>query len=140
MKDLNEVPGILKKYGVKLNSKKCVLEVATRKFLGFIVSQRGIEANPKKIKVIKEMQAPCIIKTIWRLIRRIAALSHFMSRLLDKYFPFFKLLRKIKNFEWTKECQGDFKKLKKCLSSPPFLAHLSKVMSYSISSYLECYS
>ena len=55
VRDLEEVFDILRKYGMKLNPAKCAFEIASSKFLGFMVSQRGIEANPEKIKAILEM-------------------------------------------------------------------------------------
>lgn len=55
VKDLKEVSNVLRKFGVKLNSEKCVFKVAVGKSLGFMVSQKGIEANPEKIKVILNM-------------------------------------------------------------------------------------
>ena len=50
--DLEETFGTLRKYKMKLNPTKCAFEVTSRKFLGFMVSGRGIEANPEKICAI----------------------------------------------------------------------------------------
>lgn len=49
---------VLKKYNMRLNPNKCAFGVSSGKFLGFMISQRGIEANPKKIKVLLNMQVP----------------------------------------------------------------------------------
>jgi hypothetical protein len=56
--DLHEAFGILKQYGMKLNPAKCAFGVSSGKFLGYMVSSRGIEANPKKIQAVLEMQSP----------------------------------------------------------------------------------
>ena len=53
--DLRETFTTLKQYQMKLNPSKCVFGVASGKFLGFMVSQRGIEANPKKVQAIINM-------------------------------------------------------------------------------------
>ena len=75
---------ILKEYNMKLNPAKCAFGVSTRKFLGFIVNNRGIEANPDKIKVVLDMPSPSSIKEVQCLTGRIAALSCFVSRASDK--------------------------------------------------------
>jgi ribonuclease HI len=62
--------------------------------LGFLVSYRGIEANPEKIKAIEVMRSPTCVKDIQKLIGSLAALSCFISRLAERALPFFKLLRK----------------------------------------------
>lgn len=53
--------------GMKLNLKKCVFKVPSGNYLGFIVSGRGIEANPAKIKAVQEMRTPKNVKDIQRL-------------------------------------------------------------------------
>lgn len=62
MKDLTEAFGVLKKFGVKLNPEKCIFGVVASKFLGFIVSHKGIEANLKKIKAIIDIKPPSLVK------------------------------------------------------------------------------
>lgn len=103
------------------NVEKCVFSMATGKCLGFMVSQGRIEVNPQKIKVILDMYPPSIVKFVQRLLGKIISLNRFMSRVVNRCLPFFRLLRKIKNFQWTKEFQKVFDELKKYLSSPPLL-------------------
>ena len=74
---------------MKLNPSKCAFGVSVGKFLGFIVNNRGIEANPDKIKAVLDMPSPSSIKEVQLLIGRIAALSRFVSRASDKCQPFF---------------------------------------------------
>ena len=62
LKDLEETFGTLRSYNMKLNLSKCAFKVTTGKFLGFMVSQRGIEANPNKIRAIVEMAPPKNVK------------------------------------------------------------------------------
>ena len=80
---------VLKIYNMKLNPANSAFGVSAGKFLGFIVNNRGIEANLDKIKVVLDMLPPSNIKDIKRLTGRIAALSRFVSRVSDKCWPFF---------------------------------------------------
>ncbi|XP_077214533.1 uncharacterized protein LOC143849414 [Tasmannia lanceolata] len=73
--DHREAFTVLRKYHMKLNPSKCVFGVASGKFLGFMVSQRGIEANPEKIQAILDMTPPRTVNEVQRLAERIAALS-----------------------------------------------------------------
>ena len=109
---------------MKLNPAKCAFGVSTGKFLGFIVNNRGIEANPDKIKVVLDMLPPSNIKDIQRLTGRIVVLSRFVSKASDKCRPFFQVLKKA--FQWDSHCQEAFTALKTYLSSPPILVSPSE--------------
>ena len=91
---LSEAFQILRNYNMKLNPVKCAFGVSAGKFLGFIVNQRGIEANPNKIKVVIDMPSPSGIKEVQRLTGRIATLRRFVSTASDKCHPFFQVLKK----------------------------------------------
>ena len=110
----------LKRFSMKLNPSKCVFGVSSGKFLRFMVSHRGIEANPEKIKVILNMKPPQSIKEVQSLTRRVAALNRFVSKATDKCLPFFKVLKKA--FERTDECQKAFQNLKTYLVTAPLLS------------------
>ena len=88
--DLKETFATLKQYQMRLNSSKCVFGVASGKFLGFVVSQRGIEANQEKVQAIINMASPRTVKEVQKLTGRIAALNRFVSKASDKCLPFFK--------------------------------------------------
>ena len=105
---------------MKLNPSKCAFGVSSGKFLGFIVSQKGIEANPKKVRAILEMCSPRTTKEVQYLTRRVAALNRFISKATDKCLPFFKTLKKV--FAWTEKCETAFQELKHYLSNPPLLS------------------
>ncbi|KAL0378470.1 UNVERIFIED_CONTAM: hypothetical protein Sradi_3152500 [Sesamum radiatum] len=121
VKDLEEMFSILRKYKLKLNPGKCAFGVQGGRFLRFMVTQRGIEANPSKIKAILDMKTPSNVNEVQRLTRRIVALSRFISKSAKKSLPFFKVLRKIKNFEWDTSCQQAFEELKSYLAKLPLL-------------------
>ena len=91
--DLEEMFATLRQYQMKLNPSKGAFGVAPGKFLGFMVSQRGIEENPKKVKAILNMTSPKTIKEVQKLTGRIAALNRFVSKVTDKCLPFFKTLK-----------------------------------------------
>ena len=65
--DLQETFDTLRSYNMKLNPNKCVFEVTAGKFLGFMVSQRGIEVNPEKIQAIMELRLPRTVKEVQSL-------------------------------------------------------------------------
>ncbi|XP_022888952.1 uncharacterized protein LOC111404368 [Olea europaea var. sylvestris] len=106
------------RYSMKLNPAKCAFGVASGKFLGFMITHRGIEANPDKIQALINMEAPKCKRDIQKLTGRIAALNRFVSRAADRCSPFFKLLRGNKGFDWSEECNLAFQEPKQTLSTP----------------------
>jgi hypothetical protein len=76
----------------KLNPDKCVFGVTAGKLLGFLVSHRGIEANPEKIRTIEAMRPPAHIKDVQKLKGCLATLNRFISRLAEHTLPFFMFL------------------------------------------------
>ena len=112
--DLKETFNTLCKYNMKLNPTKCVFTVALGKFLGFLVSRRGIEANLDKVKAIIEVKSTKTIKEVQSLTGKVAALNRFISRATDKCMPFFKVLKKV--FQWNDECEEALAKLKEYLT------------------------
>jgi len=94
LRHLGEASVLLRKYQVKLNSEKCTFGVASEKFLGYFVTQRGIEANPYQISAILNMKLPTCIKEVQILNERLAAVSWFLSRFTDKRKLFFQALKK----------------------------------------------
>jgi hypothetical protein len=78
---------------MKLNPEKCVFEVKKGKFLGCLVSTKGIEPNPSKIEVILQMEPPNSKKRAQRLPGRLASLNRFISRSAGRNLPFFEILK-----------------------------------------------
>ncbi|XP_034202236.1 uncharacterized protein LOC117617090 [Prunus dulcis] len=123
LQNLSIMFGILKNYRMRLNPKKCAFGVSSGKFLGFMISQRGIEANPEKIKAIIDMERPRTMKDIQSLTGRVAALPRFISKATDKCVPFFKALKGGKrDITWTAECDNAFQALKNYMSKAPLLS------------------
>jgi hypothetical protein len=119
--DLEETFASLREYRWKLNPNKCVFGVPSGKLLGFIISHRGIEANPEKISAITKMKAPTCIKDVQKLTGCMAALNRFISKLGERGLPFFKLLKHQEKFVWTLEADQALAQLKDFLSKPPVL-------------------
>ena len=91
--DLKETFATLKQYQMKLNPSKCAFDVALGKFLGFMVSQKGIETNLEKIQAILKVTSPKTVKEVQKLTRRIVALNRFVFKATNKCLPFFKTLK-----------------------------------------------
>ncbi|CAL2270520.1 unnamed protein product [Prunus armeniaca] len=122
IENLAEAFSILRKYNMKLNPSKCTFGVSSGRFLGYLVTQRGIEAHPNQIKAILNMKSPATTKEIQSLTGRAAALNRFLSRSTDKCRPFFKALKKGHKDKWDDECEVAFQNLKTYLTSPPLLS------------------
>ena len=102
--DLTSIFKILKEYKLHLNTSKCSFGVGSGNFLGYMVTHRGIEVNSDQIKAINNLQPLRNPKKVQKLTRMMAALNRFISRSADKCRPFFLLLHKWKEFEWSEKC------------------------------------
>jgi len=80
LKDLEEAFDILDEYNMKLKTSKCHFGMRSGKFLGYMVTKRGIEASPEQIKVILDLRSPSLTKDIQRLTGRVAAINRIISR------------------------------------------------------------
>jgi ribonuclease HI len=121
LSDLEVTFGCLRANGVKLNPEKCVFGVPRGMLLGFIVSERGIEANPEKIAAITNMGPIKNLKGVQRVMGCLAALSRFILRLDEKGLPLYRLLRKAERFTWTPEAEEALGNLKALLTNVPIL-------------------
>ena len=122
--DLTSIFEILREHKLHLNASKCSFGVGLGKFLGYMVTYRGIEVNSDQIKVINNLQPPRNSKEVQKLTGMMAALNRFISRSADRCRPFFLLLHKWKEFEWSEECVVAFQQLKQYLSRPPIMSIL----------------
>ena len=84
--------------GIKLNPEKCVFGVPRGMLLGFIISERGIEANLEKISAIMRMGPIQNIKGVQQVIGCLTSLSHFISCLGERGIPLYRLLKKADHF------------------------------------------
>ena len=103
-KHLQEAFELLRACGMKLNPSKCAFGVSAGRFLGFMVTKRGIEANLAQPKAILESSAPASRKGVQQLAGRLAALGRFISRFTNRLKPFFISLKRANRARWNKEC------------------------------------
>jgi hypothetical protein len=104
-----------------LNPKKSVFGVPSGKLLDYMVSTRGIDANPTKVEAIKKLQPPRTRKEIQKLAGMMVDLSRFMSKLGERGMWFYKLLCKADEFQWDDQAAAAFVQLKQYLKSLPTL-------------------
>lgn len=120
--DLTRVFGILRKYRLRLNASKCTFGVSSGKFLGHVVSRRGIETNPDQIAALMDLAEPRDAKQVQRLTGMVAALGRFISRSANKCKQFFRLLGRKRKFLWDNECSVAFQGIKSYFSYAPYLS------------------
>ncbi|XP_058211474.1 uncharacterized protein LOC131323643 [Rhododendron vialii] len=122
LRDLGEDFAVLKQRKLRLNAEKCAFGVSSGKFLGYMVSRRGIEADPTQILAIQNLRAPTIIKEVQWLTGMVADLNRFIRRSSDLCRPFFRAITTSRRrFEWTEECEHALQSLKQYLSHAPLL-------------------
>jgi hypothetical protein len=119
--DLHVAFDYLRANGVKLNPEKCVFGVPRGMLLGYIVSQWGIEPNPKKVTALERMGPIQDLKGVQKVLGCLTALRRFISRLGEKGLPLYRLLKKHENFSWTVKAQEALDKLKATLTHAPIL-------------------
>lgn len=108
LRELADVFEILKFHKLRLNAEKCTFGVSAEKFLGHLVTRRGIEADPNQIKAVANLRPPQTIREVQRLTGMAAALNRFISKLSDKSRH---------NFEWSTDYDTALAELKSYLNS-----------------------
>ena len=93
---------------MKLNPTKCAFEVSVGRFLGFMMTQRGIEANPAQLQAILESPAPSSRKGVQQLTDMLASLGWFISQFTDRLKPFIATLKEANRTGWNEECDQAF--------------------------------
>ncbi|XP_058726390.1 uncharacterized protein LOC131597732 [Vicia villosa] len=107
---------------MRFNPEKCTFGVRAGKFLGFYLTEKGIEANPDKCRAFLDLPTPDSKKSIQTLNGMLTSLSKFVAKSTQHALPLFKLLHKETTFEWTEECERALSHLKQALPSPPVLS------------------
>ena len=101
IEDLQWVFEVLWQHKLRLNVDKCAFGAGTGKFLGYLITNRGIEVNSNQIEAMQRLKPPCNSKEVQVLTGMLAALNRFISRFADRCHPFYQLLRKWKGFQWN---------------------------------------
>ncbi|GAU34822.1 hypothetical protein TSUD_394480 [Trifolium subterraneum] len=110
-----------RKFNMRFNPEKCTFGIKAGKFLGFYLTERGIEASPDKCRAFFDYPTPKSKKSIQTLNSMLTSMARFVAKSAQHALPLFKLLRKETTFEWTEECEGALQHLKRALSEPPVL-------------------
>jgi hypothetical protein len=120
--DLAETFANTRRVGLKLKPEKCVFGITKGKILGCLISTKRIEANPNKIRAIREMEESKTKKNIQKLNGRVAALNRFISRSAERSLPFFKALKGNGKIEWGPEQSKAFAELKEYIEKMAILS------------------
>jgi len=118
---------------MKLNPKKCIFDIKSGKFLGFMISTRGIEANPDKVQAVLDMRLLRAIKDVQWLAGHMAAIRRLMSKFVDKCQSFFSSLKMPAIFKWDEEADVAFQSLK------DYLSHFPKIACPTVGKHLLLY-
>ncbi|GJT50424.1 reverse transcriptase domain-containing protein [Tanacetum coccineum] len=124
--DVAETFDNFRKINMKLNPKKCSFRVEEGKFLGYMVTSEGIRANPKKTRVLSNLQSPRTLKEMQSLAGKLAALNRFLAKSAEISLPFFNTLKNITKenkheYKWTIEAEEAFQQMKRCIMNLPSL-------------------
>ena len=98
IEDLQGVFEVLQQHKLRLNVEKCAFGVGIDKFLGYLITNRGIEVNLDQIEAMKRLKTPSNPKEVQVLTKMLAALNQFISKFADRCRPFYQLLKKWKGF------------------------------------------
>ena len=98
IEDLQGVFEVLWQHKLHLNVEKCDFGVKVGKFLGYLITSRGIEVNPNQIVAMKHLKPPSNPKEVQVLTGMLAVLNRFISKFIDRCRPFYQLLRRWKGF------------------------------------------
>ncbi|XP_055633543.1 uncharacterized protein K02A2.6-like [Toxorhynchites rutilus septentrionalis] len=113
----------LRDYGFRLRVEKCRFHQYQIKYLGHIVSAKGIQPDPAKIVAISEMPAPTDVPTLRSFLGAVNFYGKFVREMHQLRHPLDNLLKKDTKFDWSKECQHAFQNIKKVLQSGLLLTH-----------------
>ncbi|GKD81481.1 reverse transcriptase domain-containing protein [Tanacetum coccineum] len=120
--DIQETFNKLWAINMKLNPKKCSFGIEEGPFLGHLITKQEIKDNPLKVKEISDLTSPKTLKEIQSLNGKLASLSRFLSKGIDKSLPFIKVLKSCKKtVQWTTDAEKAFQKMKEFIEIPPTL-------------------
>ena len=111
----------LRQHKLYLNTEKCAFGVGAGKFLGYLITNQGIEVNPNQVEAVKRLKPLSNPKEVQILTGMLATLNRFISKFADRCRLFYQLLKKWKGFEWNEECDKAFWDLKDYLMQAPIL-------------------
>ncbi len=125
--------------GVTLNGDKCMFRQTCIKFLGFIIDESGVKADPEKIAAITNMKEPTSVAEVRRFLGMVNFLSKFSPSLAEQSKPIRDLLHSDSAWCWDQPQQRAFDAMKKEISSTPTLAHYDSAKKTKVSADASSY-
>src|SRR6201996_6108097 len=122
-KHVREVLRRLRAAGLFASLKKCVFDVDTVEFLGYIISPEGLSMDPSKVKAIQDWPTPRKVKDVQSFLGFANFYCRFIADYSDITVPLTRLTRKSETWVWSPECQKAFDSLKLAFTSAPVLSH-----------------
>ena len=98
VEDLQEAFEVLRQHKLRLNAEKCVFVMGAGKFLGYLITNRGIKINLDQIDAVRCLNPPSNPKEVQKLTGMLAALNRFISKFADRCQPFYQVLKRWKGF------------------------------------------
>ena len=126
LRNLEEVFKRLREANLKLNAEKCLFFQTQVTFLGHLVSQEGISADPHKIKSVQDWLTPRNVSEVRSFVGLCSYLRKFIPGFSTICKPLHVLTEKNQRFEWTEKCEIAFNTLKDALTAAPILAFPSE--------------
>ena len=111
----------IKEAGVTLNRDKCSFGQRQIKFLGHVITQQGISADPDKIKAMTEMKVPKTVTDLRRFLGVVNHLHKFSPNLATLAQPLQELLCKNRQWKWEASQESAFTAVKQELATPTVL-------------------
>ena len=108
IEDLKGMFEVLRRHKLHLNANKCAFGVGAGKFLGYLITNRGIEVNPNQIEALKCLKLSSNPKEVQIMTSMLATLNQFISKYTNHCRPFYQLLKKWGGFLWNDECDKAF--------------------------------
>ncbi|GJS77395.1 reverse transcriptase domain-containing protein [Tanacetum coccineum] len=124
IRDIAETFKTLWQIDMKLNPKKCTIEMQEGMFLGYKVNAEGLKVCPDKADVVLSLPSSRCLKDVQKLNGKLVSLNIFLSKSAKKSLSFFKTLKKCtkkSDFQWTQEAEVAFKQMKKLIAELPML-------------------
>ena len=120
---LRSVLHALSQAGLQLNHKKCHFGQRQAKVLGHIVDAQGVQPDPDKVRAVAEFPVPKNVKELQSFLGLCSYFRRFVHNFAHRAHPLHELLRKDVPWSWNSSAQDAFVDLRRCLSTPPVLAH-----------------
>ncbi|XP_029158172.1 uncharacterized protein K02A2.6-like [Nylanderia fulva] len=129
----------LSEYNIRINVEKCAFLKDKISYCGYIISKNGISKEPKKIEAVQKMPRPTNTTQLRAFIGLVNYYGRFIEHLSDKMYPLNNLLKKNVKFNWSKECETAFRKIKVEFGSKkilvPFNPKLPLILAVDASPY-----